>query len=392
MKADALLAIDRMKPRMIELSDRLHENPELSYQEYRARDWLTEELETKGFTVVRGIAGLKTAFKATFKREKEHPLVCFMVEYDALPDIGHACGHNVHGTASIAASIAVRHVMETHRVDGSVMALGTPGEELYSGKVAILKAGCFQGVDLAMMVHAYHRDVVQSALLALDALEFTFRGKPAHAAGSPHEGVNALNAARLTFAGIDALRQHVRDDVRIHGIIREGGNAVNVVPERASVRFMVRSKDRWYLNDVTEKVKNCARGAALMTGAELEISHFEPSVDNLISVRSLKQAYRENWERMFGGIEEEMARPTGSSDVGSVSHVVPTLYPRVSIAPQGILQHTREFAEAAGSEKAHDGLIRAAKALATTALDFLTSKELRERVWKDFKRALRARD
>lgn len=386
IKRDVLLEIDKIEKRMIELSDLIHDNPEISYEEYKASKWLIEELKKYGFTIERGIAGLKTAFKADFQIGGKKPVICFMVEYDALPGIGHACGHNFSGTASIAASIAVKNVMKKYNIDGVVIALGTPGEELYSGKVPILEAGHFKGVDAAMMVHAFDRNVVHAPFLALDGLDFIFKGKSVHAAGAPHEGINALNAALITFRGIDALRQHVRDDVRIHGIITEGGEAPNIVPEKASIRFYVRAADRLYLNKVTEKVKNCARGAALMTGAKLEISNFEPKVDNLISNPTLSEIFEKNWKGMFGDIKKTIEKPLGSTDVGNVSHVVPTIHPMISIAPEGTILHTKELAEAAGSEKAHEALIKAAKTLAATAIDVLTFPEVKERIRKDFRK------
>jgi len=318
----------------------------------------------------------------------EKPTICFMVEYDALPDIGHACGHHMSGVASVTAAIALSKVMKRHGLGGRVIALGTPGEELYAGKVHLIKVGAFNGVDVAMMVHASDRNVLRCRLLALDALQFNFKGKPAHAAAAPYMGINALNAVLLTFHAIDALRQHVRSDVRIHGIITEGGKAPNIVPEKASARFYIRATERWYLNEVTEKVKNCAKGAALATGASLEITNFEPSLDDMINNPTLCEVFRKNWKRFTTDIIDEK-EPLGSSDVGNVSHVVPTIQPEISIAPEGTVPHTREFAEAGISEKAHQALVVAAKSMAMTAIDILYTPELLEKIKQDFARTVR---
>jgi len=388
LKSQVSEEIDRIRNKMIELSDKIHANPELSYKEFKASKWLTSELEENGFIVHHGIANLKTAFKATWCVMGEEPTICFMVEYDALPDIGHACGHHMSGVASVTAAIALSKVMKRHGLGGRVIALGTPGEELYAGKVHLIKVGAFNGLDVAMMVHASDRNVLQCRLLALDALQFNFKGKPAHAAVAPYMGINALNAVLLTFHAIDALRQHVRSDVRIHGIITEGGKAPNIVPEKASARFYVRSTERWYLNEVTEKVKNCARGAALATGASLKITSFEPSLDDMINNPTLSKVFRKNWERFTTDIIDE-EEPLGSSDVGNVSHVVPTIQPEISIATEGTMPHTRKFAEAGISEKAHQALVIAAKSMAMTAIDIICTPGLIEKIKQDFARTVR---
>ncbi len=388
LKEEVINEVDRIKDRMIELSDRIHDNPEISFEEFKASQWLASELKNHGFNVEMRVAGLETAFKATYRIAGERPVVCFMVEYDALPDLGHACGHHMSGVASTAAAIALKKVTERHKLSGTVMALGTPGEELYAGKVHLIKAGIFKEVDVAMMVHAFDRNVLRPPFLALDAWQFDFKGKPAHASGAPHEGINALNAVLLTFRAIDALRQHVKSDVRIHGIITKGGKAPNIVPDEASARFYVRAKERTYLDEVSEKVKNCARGAAIATGAELEISSFEPSLDDLITNPTLSELFRNNWERFTKDILEEISESLGSSDVGNVSHVVPTIHPMIAIAPRGILPHTREFTEAGKSEKAHQALIIAAKTLAMTALDVMLNPTLVDKMKKELEEAL----
>ena len=382
LKEETMGEIDRLSAAMVELSDRIHSNPELSLQEFKAAKWLASELEEHEFQLERRIANLETSFKATYEAVGGPPVVALLVEYDALPGLGHACGHNASGVASVAAAIGATKVVKRHRLDGTILAIGTPGEELAAGKVSLLQAGAFDDVDVAMMAHMFNRNICTPTFLALDALEFSFRGKPAHAAGAPHMGINALNAVTLTFEGINALRQHVRDDVRIHGIITEGGEAQNIVPAKASTRFYVRAKERSYLNEVSERVKNCARGAALATGAELEIRNYEPNQDDLITNATLIKAFRENWEHFTADICEG-SEPLGSSDIGNVSHAIPVIHPMIAIAPVGIVLHTKEFTEASASKEAHRALLIAAKTLAMTVIDLLAVPGLLDRVKDD---------
>jgi len=367
--------VDHMHGSMCDLSDRIHKNPELGLEEHKAAGWLATALRESGFDVERGIGGLETAFRGVSRIGSGGPVACLILEYDALPVLGHACGHNVSGVASLSAAIALRETMLEHSVDGTIVALGTPAEESCAGKVTLIEAGLLEDVDYSMMAHMYHRNEAAPVFLALDAPTFTFTGKPAHAAGAPHMGVNALNAVRLTFAGIDALRQHVQDDARIHGIITEGGDAPNVVPERSSANVFTRAIERAYLDEVTECVKNCARGAALATGAELEITSFERSTDNLVTNAKLIDLFKKNWIEFATDINET-GPPVGSTDMGNVSHVVPSIHPMLALAPEGTPLHTREFAASAGSKQAHDVLAVAAKALGMTALDVAVSPDV----------------
>lgn len=375
MKEDVARHVDDMRESMCELSDRIHDHPELGLEEHKAADWHASALRERGFSVDTGLGGLETAFRATYGIGKGTPVACLIVEYDALPVLGHACGHNVSGVSSLAAAIALSKTMETYSLDGTLAVVGTPAEESCAGKVTLIKAGVFNDADFSMMVHMYHRNEARPVFLALDAPTFSFTGKASHAAGAPHLGVNALNGVRLTFAGIDALRQHVRDDVRIHGVITEGGDAPNVVPERASANIFVRALDRAYLDRVAESVENCARGAALATGATLEISSFEQSTDDLRTHDALIEVFKENWKSFASEIEES-GSAVGSTDMGNVSHVVPSIHPMMAMAPAETPLHTREFAEAAKSQQAHEALVVAAKTMAMTVIDLLADPGL----------------
>lgn len=381
--------IDYYASRAIEISLKLHANPEISYEEKQAATWLSEELGGQGFEVKKKIAGLETAFAGSFKYGSGGPNVCVMLEYDALPGLGHACGHNIHGVSSLAAAVGLKKVMDEYGVQGTIIALGTPGEELYAGKVPIIQSGFFENVDAAMMVHSYSKNVAYAPCLALDAFKFTFKGKPAHAAAAPHEGINALKAAILTFNGVDALREHVTNDVRIHGVIDEGGEAPNIVPEKAVARFYARAISRSYLNEIKAKMKNCARGGAMMTGAEVDISSFEESQDDLLYNEALCQSYEANWRHLIGEpIESRLNEPIFSTDAGNVSQVVPVIHPLISISDTPVVIHTHEFAAAACSDRAHQAMINGAKVLAATALDVLTSPELIAKAKEELSKAL----
>jgi len=385
-KDKVLKKIDLVAPELVKLADYIHDNPELGYQEYKSSKALAHFLEKHGFEVEMPFIGFETAFRATFQGRTSRPKVALLAEYDALPEIGHACGHNLIGTACVGAAIGLAEAVKD--LEGSVEVLGCPAEEVSGAKVDMVKEDVFEDVDFAMSVHPSDKTLLETHSLALDALEFTYHGKASHAAVAPEKGVNALNAVIALFNNIDALRQHVRSDVRIHGIITEGGVAPNIVPDRAKARFYVRARDRSYLNEVVEKVKNCANAAAIATGAKLEVNNFENSFDNLVSNEKLKVVVKRYFEE-FGEEIEEPPPTSGSTDVGNVSHVVPTVNPMIKAVPKGVNPHTQEFAENTRSKLAHDALVRASKVLALSALEVLGDGELLDAVREDFNEALK---
>lgn len=383
LKDEAEERIDEIKERMVELSSDLHENPELSFEEYHASDLLVAELEDRGFAVETGTGGLDTAFNGSFVGTEPEPSICFMVEYDALEDLGHACGHNLSGVASVGAAIAVTEVLANHGLPGKVIALGTPGEELLSGKVPMVETGVFDNVDVAMMVHMFDRTILDPKFIAVEGLEFEFHGRPSHAAGAPEEGINALNGIIQTFENINALRQHVKDGVRIHGIITDGGSAVNIVPERAVGKFFVRAEERKYLDEVVEGVRRCAKGAAVATGTDLEINTFW-SNEELKNNPVLTDVFGDNVRRYKEDVIETTEEVLGSTDAGNVSKTVPTIHPTLSIAEEGTSLHTKEFARATCSEEGFLGMIIAAKTLALTALDLIVDNVILNRIRDTF--------
>lgn len=384
MKETIISTIDELQQTFYDISQYIGNNPELGHEEVKAYTALTNELAKHNFEVEIGTCDLATAFTAVYDSHKPGPSIGFMAEYDALPGLGHACGHNLIGTMAIAAAIGLSKVLS--ETGGKVYVYGTPAEETTGGKVTMAEAGVFNHLDAAMMVHPYYCHQKSGRSLAMDAIQFEFFGKSAHAAAAPHEGINALDAVIQTFNGINALRQHVKPDVRIHGVIPEGGKAANIVPDYATAQFYVRASNRKYVNAVTEQVKACAQGAALSTGARLEISNYEFSYDDMVTNEVLSTAYTQNLQLLGVPAEEifEDQGDHGSLDMGNVSQVVPSIHPYIKICNEYFVCHTHEFREAALSPQGQEALILGAKTMALTGYDLLTKEELLQKVKDEF--------
>ena len=377
-------AINNLQDTFYDISKYIGQNPELGHEEFKACKALTDVLKEQGFTVEIGTCDLPTAFTAVYDSQKPGPSIGFMAEYDALPDLGHACGHNLIGTMSIAAGIGLsKAVAET---GGKVYVYGTPAEETRGGKVTMAEQGIFNHLDVAMMVHPYYCHQKSGRSLAMDAIQFEFFGKSAHAAAAPHEGINALDGVLQTFNSINALRQHVKPDVRIHGVITEGGNAANVVPDYAVAQFYVRASTRAYVDEVTEKVKACANGAALATGTKLKISNYEFSYDDMQTNQTLSDVYTNNLISL--GVSEQSITEDqgdhGSLDMGNVSQVVPAIHPYIQICDDYFVCHTHEFREAALSEQGREAMILGAQTMALTGYDVLTNQTLLQKIKEEF--------
>ncbi|MEA3319313.1 MAG: M20 family metallopeptidase [Bacillota bacterium] len=379
--------LDSHKNDFIEISTYIGENPELGHEEYKSAKVLSDKLSEHGFDVQLGICGLPTAFEAVFDSGRQGPTIGFMSEYDALPEIGHACGHNLIGTMGIAAGIATSKVLQ--ETGGRVIVYGTPAEETKGGKVTMAEQGVFDNLDVAMMVHPLHSYVKSGSSLAMDAIQFEFFGKPAHAAANPEKGINALDAVIQTFNGINALRQHVTSDTRIHGIIPEGGKAANVVPDYAVAQFYVRAKTRSYVNELVEKVKSIAEGAAMMTGATMKMSNYELSYDNMVTNETLSDVFTDQLISLGVPSEEviENRDGSGSLDMGNVSLVVPSIHPYIKICNELYSCHTTEFRDAALSDQGKEAMILGAKAMASTAYELLTKQELLTKIKEEFEKA-----
>lgn len=367
--------LNKISGELKELSKRIFDNPELKFEEYKAMEWLTEMLEQKGFLVQRGVGGLDTSFLARCPKGGESgPTVAYLSEYDALPGLGHACGHNLISTIGLGAGLALCSVLD--EVDGQVLIIGTPAEEGGRGKGIMVDAGVFEDVDVAMMVHPEDKTrSTPETSLGVQSLVFKFHGKASHASAAPEEGINALDAVIATFNNVNALREHIAETSRIHGVITNGGEKPNIVPEYAAANFYVRARELTELKELLERVKNCAQAGALSSGAELEITEdggiTEPLKPNLV----LDEYFTRNMESLGEEVEKHTGGMKGSTDMGNVSQVVPAIHPYIKIVEEGTSVHTRDFATAANSEEGYSAMIVAAKALAMTGIDLLGDEE-----------------
>ena len=370
VKTDIQRALDDLGDELEVLSRRIHDHPELGYHEVQACGWLCAFLESKGFHVERGVGGVPTAFRATVHGRGQGPTVAIMCEYDALPGIGHACGHNVIATAGAGAGAGLAAV-RAQLPAGQVQVIGTPAEEGGGGKVKLLQAGVFKNVDCAMMIHGFDRTILHQDLLGIVRVSFEYAGKAAHASADPWVGVNALDACIQTFNAVSMLRQQVRPDCRIHGIIENGGAAANIIPEYAKAMFYVRAPRIDAMWELYRRVVACGEGAARATGATLTVTKHEMVYEPLKRNQTLLDLFATNMKS--AGLVEGEGIPDrlGSSDVGNVSQVLPAIQPMVGIAPVGMAIHTREFVEAAVGPLARAGMLAAAKTMAMTTYDLL---------------------
>lgn len=370
----------------------IHDHPEVSNYEFYSSDVLISQLEKEGFTVTKDVAGHRTGFDARYQTGKPGPTIAFLAEYDALPGIGHACGHNLFGTYSVLAASALKE--QIAEIGGELRVYGTPGEEggeNGSAKGSFVREGFFEDVDAALCVHPAHRYGKTTASLANDPVDIKFYGRASHAAAAPEKGINALEALIQVFNGINGLRLHLPKDVNIHGVITDGGLAANVVPEYAAGRFYLRAANRKTLDEVYQKVENIVQGAALATGTTYEFGLFQNSVDDVIVTPSFDEIFFTHAAQ--AGVPEaeidwESKNSLGSSDVGNVSQVIPTIQPTVSISGEYIAGHSEEFKAAARSQKGLASIAVAAELLALTALDLFEQPELLEKIKADHKESL----
>ncbi len=381
LKQRVIESIDRRAGELIETANWIHAHPEVGHQEVEASKRLAGLLEGAGIPVEMGTAGMATAFKADLGAGKSRrPRVAILAEYDALPGLGHGCGHNLIGTSAIGAGLALKDVAP--ELEGSIWVLGTPAEESAApnsgGKVHMVNAGVFDDVDAAIMFHPGTENAVTlDRSLAARGFEFYFRGRAAHAAGAPEEGINALDAVVLMYNAISVLRQQVRSDVRIHGIILSGGAAANIIPDYAAIRYRTRADDSDYLAEIVERVVACAEGAARATGCRLEWKEYMPGYENTMPNKVLLELMTANLRSIGVAVNNERRRSgRGSTDFGNVSRRVPGIEARLAITD--VLEtpgHSVEFREAAGSDMGRQAMLAAAKGLAMTAIDLLSNPE-----------------
>jgi amidohydrolase len=380
IKEAIIAAVGGRRDELIALSLRIHDNPEEGRHEIKAQTWLTDYLEANGFTVEKGVGGMPTSFRASYGKGK--PVIAFLAEYDALPDVGHACGHNVIAGAAVGAGIAARHAADLYR--GTVLVIGTPAEELYGGKIIMADRGAFKDIDAALMVHPGVIDTPTTSALACITLYVEFFGREAHAAANPETGINALEAMILSYNAVNSLRQHIKPSARIHGIITDGGKAANVVPGHSAANFLVRAEDDVYLQELKERVLDCFAGAAKATGARLEYRWEDIYYKAMRNNFTLADIYRKNMESLGRKMLDSQPYPVGSTDMGNVSQILPGIHGFIAIADPGVIGHTREFAAAAASERAMASMLCAAQALAMTAADLFSAPDLMKKVKNEF--------
>ncbi len=379
-KNKIIYTVDQLAPTMKALAINIHANPELSFEEVRSAAALIAPLRAAGFEIEERLGDMPTAFRAIFDSGKPGPTIALLAEYDALVDLGHACGHNLIGTASITAALALKEGFPD--LCGRIEVIGTPAEEEGGGKIILADKGIFDHHDAVMMFHPRDKTmVVRGGLACVDAV-FKFYGKAAHAASAPQNGVSALDAVIHTFVGINSLRQFFTDDVRVHGIITNGGSATNIVPAYAEAKFLLRANTVKGLSVVRDKVFAAARGAADISGARLEIEEgltYAERNNNL----ALAEFFRQNLDIL--GVEvvpPPRSGGIGSSDIGNVSQITAAIHPYLRIGD--VMPHTPEFAAAAGSEAGLQAMLNAAKALAMTAVDLIASPEMLAAVRQEF--------
>lgn len=375
-----IAAAKTISAEVISIVHQLYEHPEISLHEKDGAALLAGILAREGFEVKTALAGMETAFMGSSGHGGLK--IALIAEMDALPELGHACGHNIIAAASVGAALILRRLLPPDIA--TINVFGTPAEELGIGKVEMIKAGCFAGVDFALMVHPSSRRQVVKHFLGLAKIRFRFHGRSAHAAAYPEEGVNALDAVIQTFNSVNALRQQCRQDVRIHGIITDGGVAPNIIPAKASCYFYVRADDLKELERTKERVIACAEGAAVAAGCRLEVEA-DPRV--IAPLKILPSYYRVYSEQLaLLGLEESDSRPDknkGSSDIGNLSQVIPTIHPHVPIG-DGINIHTEGFAAATVSPRGEQAAVEGATALALTVIELIFSPARRAEIDKEF--------
>jgi amidohydrolase len=380
LKRKALDAVRAVAPELIELSDWMYANPELGLQEFKSSERITALLEKHGGRLERGIAGLPTAFRAQMTPEMTRPAIAIIAEYDALPEVGHGCGHNIIANAAVGAGIALHAIAAD--LPGSVVVLGCPAEESAvpnaGGKIYLIEEGYFDDVDAAIMIHPMNENRIGTgSSLVARGIEFEFFGRAAHAAAAPHEGINALDAVIQLFNNVGMLRQQLKPSIRVHGVITHGGGAPNVIPPYTAARFRLRANTPEEAEDLVQKVVHCAEAGALATGARLEWREYIKPYLNMIPNHAIGTAFGKNLRAL--GLELRETPPAdgaGSTDFGNVSHRVPAVEAYLRICGPEAGWHSKEVAQATLTPDGHAAITAGATGLAMTAIDLLTSPTL----------------
>lgn len=369
--------IDALADELLEASHAIHANPELAFQEHFACATLSKVLESHGLPVETGVFTLETAFETQLNDDSQGPTAAILAEYDALPGIGHACGHNIIATTALGATLGLQAVAA--QLPGKIRLIGTPAEEKGGGKELMARAGAFDGVDAALMIHPAGVNLASMPCICVAEVEVIYHGKSSHASAMPHKGINALDGLLLAYQAISNLRQHIRPTERIHGIISEGGAAPNIVPDRTAGQFYVRAANEKDLSRLKPRVQACFEAGAKGSGCEVEVNWANVDYLDLNTNWPLADQFQANAEtlgREFVPYEQALGFGAGSTDMGNVSHRVPSIHPMLAVAPPNVVIHNPEFAKWAASDKGDAAVIDGAKALALTTADYLLSTDL----------------
>jgi amidohydrolase len=379
-KAAAQAAVEAIAPDLMRISTEIHDHPELAYKEFRAYAQLVPFLKQQGFAMQDHAYGMETAFRGEWGDGPVTIGIC--AEYDALPEIGHACGHNLIATVGAGAASALAKALDPS--DARIVILGTPAEELYGGKIKMIDAGCFDDIDVAMMAHPAPVDIADAPMFGVAHVDVEYHGKAVHASVFPEQGINALDAIVTAYQAIAQLRQHIRRDARLHGIITHGGDAANIVPERTKATFYVRSLKPWYLEELKKRVQACFEAGALASGCTMTVDwHEDAEYAPMKNNRTMSDAYRRNGEALGKQFIELRDISTGSSDMGNVSQVVPSIHPNFGVGAPAFT-HSPEFTAVAATDSAHAAMVQTAKALALTAIDLALDGDLLRRAKAEF--------
>lgn len=375
--------IERLTPTLLEVSHELHAHPELNFEEHFAHELLTGVLTDEGLDVEQGAYDMPTAFDA--RVGEQGPTIAVCCEYDALPGIGHACGHNIIGSAGLGAGLAAAKVAEA--LGGSLAILGTPAEEGGGGKEFMIRRGAFDTIDAAMMVHPADHELRWMQTIAIHTVDVDYTGRAAHAAAAPQKGLNALDAAVLGYNSVAALRQHIRPEERIHGVFTDGGDKPNIVPERAATQWYVRARNMDSLEPLKERVMACLQGGAMAAGCEMHHHWNDPPFYDMVDNTALLDAYCANAAEVGRVVNEPnpMSVVAGSTDMGNVSYAVPAIHPMIKVAPAGTSIHTPEFADHARSESGDRAVIDGALTMALTIVDLWANAQTMSAVRDEFR-------
>jgi amidohydrolase len=383
VKARLAQAVERHRDEILELSHRIHAKPEPAFAEYEAARLVAEAVGRHGFDVTAPAGRLETALVAVRRGGlgRDRPRVGILAEYDALPGLGHGCGHNTMAASGVGAAIALASIAD--ELPGEIVFLGTPAEERGSGKATMIEDGLFEGLDAALLYHPCDRNHVDIAPLASEDVYVTFTGLQAHAASDPWKGKNALDALVLLFTSVGLWRQQLRTDARVHGIVQEGGTAANIIPDRARAWFMIRSADQAYYAEMRERFQALAQAAALATGTTVEVE-FEGGAQTMNTNRPIADRWVAN-AAAYGIVDQGHDPSYGSTDMGNVSWVVPAIHPDLAIAPEGTPTHSLVFRDAAATPRADETTLLAATLVAQTAYELFADPELVAAAWREFR-------